>query len=51
MDKNGLESRLNELAEKLIQGTSTAIEDIEFKELYNIFKTAENNEDLPVSQK
>lgn len=48
MDKVKLESRLNELAEKLIKGTSTAMEDIEFKELYVIFKEIKNEQKMPL---
>lgn len=42
MTKNRLTQRINELADKLIEGTSSAAEDMEFKELYSCYKLQSN---------
>ncbi|WP_185962594.1 hypothetical protein [Thalassomonas sp. M1454] len=56
MTKNRLTQRINELADKLIEGTSSAAEDMEFKELYSCYKEqrtllAENESDICCTQR
>ena len=43
MTNNRLTQRINELADKLIEGTSSAAEDIEFKELYSYYIEQQNS--------
>ena len=43
-----IKKRMNELADKLIEGTSSAAEDLEFKNLYSDYRT-QKELSLPVN--